>query len=51
MVEKWSKSGRISGKLLEKEALGSTFKEGQRFFSNASDNDIKEFTDNFSKQL
>lgn len=40
-----------SGKLLEKDALGGTFREGQRFSSNASDNDIKEFTDNLLKQL
>lgn len=40
-----------SGKLLEEDALGGTFKEGQRFSSNASDNDIKEFTDNLLKQL
>lgn len=34
-----------SGKLLEKEANGGIWKSGERFSSNASDKDIKSFTD------
>ena len=38
-----------SGKLLEKEAGSGNWKTGERFSSNASDSDIKNFTDSLTK--
>ena len=38
-----------SGELLEEEANGGNWQEGQRFRSNPSDSDIKEFTDSISQ--
>ena len=38
-----------SGELLEEEANGGNWQEGQRFRSNPSDSDIKEFTDSINQ--